>query len=181
MATRRRPIQSPSAICKAQGWADKWVAMNEALTWEEAALRNIAELASALYHLPQFRMEHFDYYEAQGIDRDGSNLFCELGAQYLERGEMPPEPLRKFLVKILRAAIKPRGKLIDRDGLIVSTLLHLEKLGLPLFPNRDAPRENQTYARDIVIKAFKKVGISISESTVEKVWKSWSPYFVRTF
>jgi hypothetical protein len=177
----KRPIQSPSAVCKAQRWADKWVATNQDLTWEEAALRNIAELASALYQAPQFRMEHFNYYEAQGIDRDGSNLFCELGAQYLERGEVPPEPLCKFLVKTLRAAIKPRGRLVDRDGLIVSTLLHLEKSGFPLFPNRDAPREKQTYARDIVIKAFKKVGISISESTVEKVWKVWSLYLVRTF
>jgi hypothetical protein len=128
-------------------------------------------------------MDFFDHHlEAQEPDRNFSNVFCELGAQYLERGEVPPEPLRKFLVKILRAAIKPRGGVVYRNAQIAFALEHLEKKwGFPLFPNRDAPREGQTYARDIVIKAFKKAGKCISRATVEKVWKNWSPYTVRTY
>jgi len=174
-AAMKRPVQSPSTIEKAQRWADRWVAMNqEIFMTEEAAY---AEYASLYFQLPQLK-DVFDRLEAKMTDRDRSNHFCELGAQYLERGEMPPEPLRKFLVKILRAAMKTRGYFVgNRNAQIIMMIEHLEKLGFPLFPNRDAAREGQTYGRDIAIKAFKNAGLSISPATVEKVWNN----HVRTF
>jgi hypothetical protein len=184
MAKTRSP-QSPSAVDEAQRWADWWVELNQesfaAERTGKTELMITARTASKMYQQPKLLTTVLEDLESQGSkDRESSNVLHELGAQYLERGELPPEPLRKFLVQVLRAAIKTRSSLVFRNAEIACMLLRLEEWDFPLFPNRDAPRAGQTYARDIVVKAFKKVGINISSATVEKVWKDWSPD-VRTF
>jgi hypothetical protein len=51
----------------------------------------------------------------------------------------------------------------------------LEGWGLPLFPARHTRAKGQTYACDIVVRAFKDgADIDITSVIVEDVWKDWS-------
>jgi hypothetical protein len=186
----KRPTQS--TIDEAQRWVDERVAtLGGALTKKGDAkghARNVLELvafrASRMHERPELVTKFIDDLETQRqkFDELDHLLLCELAAIALERGELPPEPLCKYIAEHLRQFShqnQPRG-LMFRDGQIAHMLLDLEKRGIPLFPNRVGRRSGQTYGCDIVVEAFNKAGIRISPATVERVWSWWSRVLVRT-
>jgi hypothetical protein len=177
----KRPTQS--VIEEAQHWVDERVEMNkESLTkkgFAKAALNVNAFTALKIYEEPELLTKFVN----DGNKHEIGTMITlwELAALYLESGQLPPDLACKHAAELLRKIIKGipyRGSLTFRDGEIVIMLLEIERRGIPLFPNPDpnpnASRSGQTYGCDIVIKAFKKVGIHISRPTVEKVWKTWS-------
>jgi hypothetical protein len=109
-------------------------------------------------------------------DSTTRDVLLEIVALILERGELPPEPLRGYAAKALRQVIKEnvRGTLLHRDSCIAGLLIDLESWGFSLFPNRGGGRPGQTYGCEIVVDAFKKAGLRLSVGTVEQVWKVWS-------
>jgi hypothetical protein len=137
-----------------------------------------------MYERPELITKFIDDLETGRwkLDRSNHDLLCALAALILERGELPPKPLRDYVAEVLRQLIKKdqRGALMYRNGHIAHMLVQLEKRGIPLFPNRVGRRPGQTYGCDIVVEAFNKAGIRISSATVERVWSGWSRVLVRT-
>jgi hypothetical protein len=186
----KRPTQS--TIAEAQRYVDKRVAtLGESLTKKgdgKLLLETVTFGASVVYkRRPELVTKLIDDLETQRLKLDDLNqgLLCELAALALDRGELPPKPLCKYIAELLRQFIKwksqsQRGSLMFRDGEIAHLMLLLEKRGIPLFPNRVGRQPGQTYGCDIVVKAFNKAGIRISSATVERVWSSWSRVLVRT-
>jgi hypothetical protein len=113
------------------------------------------------------------------LDKFNHDILCELAAIALERGELPPEALRKYAAEILRQGLKEqRGSLMQRNGHIAFMLAQLQDQNIPLFPNRDGGRRlGRTYGCDIVVNVFKNAGVRISPALVEKVWNIWRPVY----
>jgi hypothetical protein len=110
-----------------------------------------------------------------GVTRHNDSL--AIVATALEWGAPLPKPVREYAAKILGAIIKKniRGRVFYRDASITGLLIDLENMQVPLFPNRGTGRQpGQTYGYEIVIEAFKKVGVILSKDAVQKVWKDWS-------
>jgi hypothetical protein len=190
----KRPTQA--TIDEAQRWVDQCVAMlGKGLTKKgdpKGHTKNVLELvafrASGMYERPELVTKFIDDLETQRqkFDELDHLLLCELAAIALERGELPPEPLCKYIAELLRQFINWKSHqnqspgLMFRDGQIAHMLVQLEKQGIPLFFNRVGRRPGQTYGCDIVVEAFKKAGIRMSSATVERVWSWWSRVLVRT-
>ncbi len=183
----KRPTQS--TIAEAQRWADqRAAALGERLTKKGHAKLVAPETAafgaSVMCARPEMITKLVDDLETgrQKLDRSNHDLLCALAALILERGELPPKPLRDYVAEVLRQLIRKdqRGDLMFRDGEIAHMLLGLEKRGIPLFPNRDSRRPGQTYGCDIVVEAFNKADIRMSSATVERVWSGWSRVLSRT-
>ncbi len=186
----KQPTQA--TIAEARRKVDQRVAaLGERLTKKgDAKLllpQTVAFGASVMYERPELVTKLIDDLETQRrkpteLDRF---LLCELAALALERGELPPKPLCKYIAEHLRQFIKWKsnqsgGTLMFRNGEIAQLLLNLEKRGIPLFPNRVGRRPGQTYGCDIVVEAFNKAGIRMSSATVERVWSWWSRVLVRS-
>jgi hypothetical protein len=175
-------LKTESEIAEAKCWLDQRVALNhESYTKEgdaKSRTRTDALEGFWIYKKPHSLTAFLDNLGKGFIPLDrANNTLCELAALYLEHGELPPEPLPKYVAGILRLVLqnnKQRGDLTYRDGEIVCMLLQLEKWGFPLFPNPGGPREGQTYACDMVVDTFKDAGISsMARPTVKGVWKRW--------
>jgi hypothetical protein len=179
-----------SVIDAARRYADGYVAhgrriltkdgaaetMPERIAWEaEAVVAPRLDTIMKSFNDVQARGRLDEWLERKFNDIARRDVLFEFVAQALERGELPPKKLCEYAAKVLRQVIKGnvRGTLLYRDTCIASLLISLESWGFPLFPNRAGRRRGQTYGCDIVIEAFKKIGIHFSEHTVEQVWNVW--------
>ena len=185
-------MKQPSqfVIAEARRRVDERVAaLGERLTKKGDAKsqpETITWAVSVMYERPEMITKFIDDLETQRqkLDTFNHGLLCELAALSLERGELPPKPLREYVAELLRQFIKWKssqsgGTLMLRNGEIAHLLLGLEKRGIPLSPNRARRRPGQTYGCDIVVEAFKKAGMRMSPATVELAWKYWSRVLVR--
>src|SRR5262249_24867797 len=92
------------------------------------------------------------------------DLYLEIVAIALERGELPPPSLCEYAAKALRHVIKEnvRGTLLYRDSCIASLLRGLERRGFPLFPNRARRAAGKTIGFVFACSSLKKGGLLFS-------------------
>src|SRR5262249_27576897 len=104
------------------------------------------------------------------------DLYLEIVAIALERGELPPPSLCEYAAKALRHVIKEnvRGTLLYRDSCIASLLRGLERRGFPLSPRRAGGRAEQPWGCVFGVDGLKRAGILFSGAPVERVRQIWS-------
>jgi hypothetical protein len=92
-------------------------------------------------------------------------------ADYLERGELPPEPLRSHAVAALRQPIPINEVWRDRQVRNRSIAQVIEAIvrGTGLKPTRNREKRNVDSACSIVAEIF-----GLTEPTVEKAWEEWA-------
>jgi hypothetical protein len=184
---------SQSAINRIQSLATACVAANkDSLTKEGGAKTRWKKDISTAFKIsqnPKLLLEFLNDFKAQRFDKYGVRtsitIACELAALHLEHSlgplDMEPlEPVCKYAAKLLRGTggnswRYSRDRHGYRDAQIASLLIMLERWGLPLFPARETRAKEQTYACDVVVKAFKDgADINITWTTVQGVWQRQS-------